>query len=279
MPGQKNGPSSQRPHSHNDPIVQVKNVWFRYDQDGVDVLRGVDLEVQKGELLGIVGGNGTGKTTTLNVIAGLFEPYRGKVKVFGHDLSKRKGQDICGKGLSVLPQDPQTLFTANTVIEDLEIMLPRNTRKSKEGQQRLDYVAKITQITDLLNMHPYDVSGGEQQRVALAKVLLSDPTLLLMDEPTKGMDSFFKAKFAQILDNLRDTGLTVIMVSHDLEFCAKYASRCALFFDGGIVAQGLPREFFSGNSFYTTAANRMSRKIVDGAITVEDVVSLCSQIN
>jgi energy-coupling factor transport system ATP-binding protein len=194
----------------------------------------------------------------------------------GVDIRK-KAADICGKGLSVLPQDPQTLFTAKTVREDLLEMLPNRKAEGQAGQ-RLQEVVELTQIADLLSMHPYDISGGEQQRAALAKVLLSDPSLLLMDEPTKGMDGFFKRSFAALLRQLRSDGLTVIMVSHDLEFCARYASRCALLFDGSVVAGGEPRQFFSGNSFYTTVANRMSRNILDAAITAEDIILQCREM-
>jgi energy-coupling factor transport system ATP-binding protein len=156
-------------------------------------------------------------------------------------------------------------------------MLKFSPLSARERRANVDAAAEETEITGILSAHPYDVSGGEQQRAALAKVLLTDPTLLLLDEPTKGMDSFFKRRFAHILRKLKERGVTVVMVSHDVEFCAEYADRCALFFDGGIVTQNEPRAFFSGNSFYTTAANRMSRGVFRRAITVEDVVRLCRE--
>ena len=133
------------------------------------------------------------------------------------------------------------------------------------------------EITELLDSHPYDLSGGEQQRAALAKVLLTEPKILLLDEPTKGIDSFFKLKFAEIMEKLKAQGVTIIMVSHDVEFCAKYADTVSMFFDGGIVTTNTPNRFFSGNSFYTTAANRMSRHVFSMAVTAEDVVELCRQ--
>jgi energy-coupling factor transport system ATP-binding protein len=124
----------------------------------------------------------------------------------------------------------------------------------------------------LLSSHPYDLSGGEQQRAALAKTLLLRPRILLLDEPTKGFDAEFKAVFADILRKLAEGGAAVIAVSHDVEFCAEYADRCALFFDGSIVTEGTPRAFFSGNSFYTSAANRMARHRFPLAITTNDVI-------
>lgn len=133
----------------------------------------------------------------------------------------------------------------------------------------------LCRLEELLDRHPYDLSGGEQQRAALAKVLLLDPEILLLDEPTKGLDAEFKQVFAEILQVLLRRGVAVLMVSHDIEFCARYAHRCALFFDGGIVTEGAPRDFFSGNSFYTTAANRMARQLLPRVVTAEDVIAAC----
>ena len=136
-------------------------------------------------------------------------------------------------------------------------------------------VAALTDIVPLLDAHPFDLSGGEVQRAALAKVLLNEPRLLLLDEPTKGLDAFFKEKLAALLRSLTARGTTVLMVSHDIEFCASYADRCALFFDGDAVTTNPPRRFFASNSFYTTAANRISRGLFENAVTVEEVVELC----
>ena len=135
-------------------------------------------------------------------------------------------------------------------------------------------VAETCEITHLLDAHPYDLSGGEQQRAALAKVLLTNPKLLLLDEPTKGLDSFFKGKFAEILKKLKAEGITTVLVSHDVEFCAEYADLVGMFFDGQIVTTDTPHRFFGQNSFYTTAANRMSRCVFQNAITAGDVAML-----
>ena len=142
-------------------------------------------------------------------------------------------------------------------------------------ENKIAEIAAICEIENLLDSHPYDLSGGEQQRSALAKVLLTQPKLLLLDEPTKGIDSFFKEKLAAILCKLKDQGMTIVMVSHDVEFCAKYADRVSMFFDGQVLTTDTPRRFFGSNSFYTTAANRMSRHVLSMAVTAEDVVELC----
>ncbi len=148
--------------------------------------------------------------------------------------------------------------------------LPKDQR-----DRRVEQVTALCRLTELLDRHPYDLSGGEQQRAALGKVLLLEPEILLLDEPTKGLDAAFKQSFALFFRTLLTAaGTTVVMVSHDVAFCARYAHRCALFFDGSIVAEGTPRDFFSGNSFYTTSANRMARSLLPLAVTPEDVIAV-----
>ena len=247
--------------------VELDEAFFRYDKQSPDVVKALTLRAYPGELLAILGGNGTGKSTTMGLISGIHRAYRGKVSVLG-----TAPQEVPGK-IALLPQDPQTLFVKNTVIEDLLSVLddaPRDRRKALALEK-----ARLCELTELLERHPYDLSGGEQQRAALCKVLLREPEVLLLDEPTKGLDAEFKRVFARIIRRLCARGVCVIMVSHDAEFCASYASRCAMFFDGAIVAEGTPREFFSSGSFYTTSASRMARGLLPGAITPEDVIAAC----
>ena len=239
--------------------VSVSEAYFRYEKDAPDILRNASLTARAGEFLAILGGNGTGKTTTLRVIAGLSVPYRGEVKVSGR--------------LSLLPQDPQTLFVKKTVYEDLGDVLSGTKLSKEEKDGKIRQISELCRLTGFEDRHPYDLSGGEQQRLALAKTLLTDPEILLLDEPTKGLDAEFKTEFSEILKKLLSSGICIIAVSHDAEFCAEYADRCALFFDGNIAAEGDPEEFFSGNSFYTTAANRISRNIIPNSVTVNDVIN------
>ena len=257
-----------------DPAVELRELWFRYEKDSPDILKGVSCKVPRNRLFAIVGGNGTGKSTTLKAIAGICRPYRGKVFIQGKRIEKYRAAELFQENLAMLPQDPQSLFVHKTVREDLKEMISSG---DKEKEAKLHQVAETCEVTELLESHPYDLSGGEQQRVALAKVLLTEPKILLLDEPTKGIDNFFKQKFAQILDRLKAQGVTIIMVSHDIEFCAKYADTVSMFFDGGIVTTNTPNRFFSGNGFYTTAANRMSRHVFDNTITNEDVIALCQK--
>ncbi|MBR2832791.1 MAG: ATP-binding cassette domain-containing protein [Oscillospiraceae bacterium] len=245
----------------DETVIRAEELWFRYEKDQPDVVKGLSLEVRKGEFYTILGGNGAGKSTTLKLLAGLVEPYRGTIEVSGR--------------LGMLPQDPKTLFVKKTVREDLKEIFRGLRVDSAVQEERLRYIVRLCRLEELLDRHPYDLSGGEQQRAALAKVLLLDPEILLMDEPTKGLDAEFKQILAQILASLVRRGVTIVMVSHDIEFCARYAHRCAMFFDGGIVCSETPRTFFMSNNFYTTSANRMAREIIPDAVTPEDVMTAC----
>ena len=249
------------PAFSNENVITSNELWFKYEKDTPDVVRGLSLTVKKGEFLALLGGNGTGKTTSLKLLAGLLKPYRGEVEMHG--------------SVGVLPQNPQALFVKKTVREDLFEILKGRKLNKQDQEISVARVVQLCRLEELLDRHPYDLSGGEQQRTALAKVLLLDPEVLLMDEPTKGLDAEFKQVFAEILQVLLRKGVTILMVSHDIEFCARYAHRCAMFFDGNIVTESTPQNFFSGNNFYTTSANRMARAFVPEAVTPEDLIEVC----
>ena len=249
-----------------DPALCLRQVWFRYEKDSPDVLRGVELTVPRGCIFAIVGGNGAGKTTTLKAACGICKPYRGQVEIFGKPLKRYRPGELYRGCAAMLPQDPKSLFVGKTLREDLEEMC--------RDSEQIQTVAQTCAVAGLLDSHPYDLSGGEQQRAALAKVLLTQPRLLFLDEPTKGMDCFFKGKFAKILQTLKSRGMTLVLVSHDVEFCAEYADLVSMFFDGQIVTTDTPRRFFGQNSFYTTAANRMSRCVFRNAVTADEVTAL-----
>ncbi|MEE0264260.1 MAG: ATP-binding cassette domain-containing protein [Acutalibacteraceae bacterium] len=245
----------------DDIALSADNIWFRYEKDSPDVLKGFSVELKKGDFYALLGGNGAGKSTTLKVISDILTAYRGEVQVNGR--------------LAHLPQNPQTLFVKRTVREDLYEVFKGNKMSKEEKDEQVARVVKLCELSSFIDRHPYDISGGEQQRTALAKVLLTSPDVLLLDEPTKGFDAEFKISFANILKKLLRQGVTILMVSHDVAFCAEYAHHCGMFFDGNIVAEGTPREFFSGNSFYTTPANRMARHLIPNAVTVEDITYCC----
>lgn len=261
------------------PAIEVKEVWFRYEKESADVIRDLSFQVKKSEFYAVVGGNGTGKSTTLSLLCRIRAPYRGKIILDGQDIRKFSDRELYNGYLGVLPQNPQSLFLKKTVLEDLYSVIGGKKEKTSpeypinmKKEKAIEGIVSLTHLEGLLERHPYDLSGGEQQRLALAKVLLLRPKILLMDEPTKGMDAEYKEELGEILKKLQQHGITIFMISHDVEFVAEYADRVGLFFEGNIVTNKETREFFAGNSFYTTAANRMARQFFPEAVTGRDVV-------
>lgn len=252
-------PPEEYVHSKN-VALEFSGVYFRYSREQEDVLRGLELKVYENEIFCLLGGNGSGKSTALAAAAGLIKPYAGNIRVFGKKVTDR---EFARAGLlTLLPQDVQTVFLKSTVRAELA------DANVTEGA--------LTQELDcLMDRHPYDLSGGQQQLLALAKALAARPRLLLLDEPTRGLDAGAKAEFVSVLRKLRDGGMTVVLVTHDAELAAEISDRCALFFRGEIIADDVPRRFFSGNSFYTTAANRICRGYYDLVATVDDAARIC----
>ena len=270
----------KRQKENTPPAIQMKDVWFRYEKDSPDVIQDLSLEVKKGEFYALVGGNGTGKSTTLSLLGRVHQPYSGRIYLDGKDLRSFSDRELYCGYLGVMPQNPQSIFLKKTVLEDLYSVIGGKKEKpsseypiSMKKEKAIEGIVSLTHLEGLLNRHPYDLSGGEQQRLALAKVLLLRPKILLMDEPTKGMDAEYKEEIGKILCKLKQHGMTIFMISHDVEFVAEYADRVGLFFEGNVVTSQNTREFFSGNNFYTTAANRMARQLFPDAVTGKDVIT------
>lgn len=263
------------PAASADTVLELRDVWFRYEKEKNDILRGANLQVRQGELLAVLGDNGAGKSTLLAVLSGALRPYRGKVLAADKELRQYKGGALYRRFLSCLPQNPQTVFVADTLRKELDEV------KNCLGLTREDYEKKREALCDrlgiahLLDRHPYDLSGGQQQKAALAKILLLEPKLLLLDEPTKGIDPAGKQELIRIFRELRREGLTLLLVTHDVEFAAESADRCGLLFDGDVVGLDRPEVFFSENHFYTTAASRISRGVFKQAVTCNQVSALC----
>lgn len=266
-----------RPRPETPPVLQADGLCFRYEKDAPDVLRELSLSVHGGEIFALLGGNGAGKTTTLHLLAGLEKPYRGTIRILGKKMKDYKNGALYRGCLSLLPQSPRTVFLKDTVREDYRQLLEAHGVKAGEQAEKIDAMAARLDIAPLLDRHPYDLSGGEQQKCALGKLLLTDPKILLLDEPTKGLDAEYKERLRTLLHALRAEGRTIVLVTHDVEFAAAVADRCALFFDGEVIADGAPNEFFSGNHFYTTAASRIARAVFPNAVLCEEVVALCRE--
>lgn len=259
-----------------EAAVRIKNLFYSYDGKEY-VLKSLNLKVSKGSFFALLGANGAGKTTLLSLIGGLLKTKKGRLELFGKNIEKYSSAELYRQNVAVLPQNCEALFAGPTIFDDLENILKCDKMPKNEIQKRIDEVGEFCEIVPLLSSHPYDVSGGELERAALAAVLLKRPKLLLLDEPTKGLDNLFKKQLAKKLRSLCESGVTVIMVSHDTEFCAEYCDECALIFDGECVLQKNAHDFFAGNCFYTTAAGKMTRGIFDSAVTESEVLALCKK--
>lgn len=262
---------------NTEDIITLKDVFFRYEKGGNDILSSTNLSIKKGEHFCILGGNGSGKTTTLKILAGLLKPYRGKVIIDNNKMTKKTTADFNRLGVAMLPQNPESVFLKSRVIDDYTELCKIKGIEKSDYEDKINSVAEKLGIKDLLENHPYDLSGGEIQKCALGKVLISEPKILLLDEPTKGVDAYSKLSLSKILQEIKSDGVTIITVTHDVEFASIVADRCGLFFDGEVLSSLVPQEFFSKNNFYTTASSRISRDKFANAVTVDDVVSLIKE--
>ncbi|WP_429950908.1 ABC transporter ATP-binding protein [Enterococcus sp. AZ101] len=249
--------------------IQLKNCWFRYEKKSRDILAGIDFEVYTGEIFSLVGGNGSGKTTLLKVIAGILDCYHGKLSLFEQSIKKNKGV------VGYLPQESQMLFLKDSVIEEYKMYLQNQNVAEEDQKIRIKNVTTLLDLTKILTQHPLDLSGGECQRAALGKLFLTDSKILLLDEPTKGIDNFEKKQLIKLLKELSKQGKTILVVTHDLDFAAELSDRCGLLFQNKLVTTAEPTAFFSHHTFYTTAASRISRDNFEGLVTTEQVIKAC----
>ncbi|MGI6005100.1 MAG: ABC transporter ATP-binding protein [Christensenellales bacterium] len=276
-PAQNHGKPAPPQREEKPPVVELKDVWFRYERHLPDILRGVNLTVRPGQWVSVLGGNGSGKTTLLKVIAAQQRAYKGKIDIGGKKQREYKGSELYRRNLALLPQNPQDVFVKATLLEDYgEICRVMGDRR-KEAEEKIETAARQAGVEHLLGRHPYDLSGGEQQKAALGKLLLLEPRVLLLDEPTKGIDAHAKRELSGILRRLLEKGAAVLMVTHDVEFAAEYSGRCAMLFDAELSPAESPADFFGGNQFYTTAANRMARHLFPLAVTCAGVIAACRE--
>lgn len=274
-PLEKSAAFTKKENAKPTPLVNAESVFFRFGKNSEDVLNNLSLNVYEGELLSIVGGNGAGKTTLLRLLSGIIRPYNGRIAYANPDLR-----------LVYLPQNPQSMFAFDTVIEDLLFVAGElgagkrflySSGLSKVASEnispKLSAVIERLNIGNFLTRHPFDLSFGELQRAALAMILLKQPRVILLDEPTKGVDAHSKVGTAALLKSLCAEGVAVVSVTHDIEFAAEHSDRCAMLFDGRIIDAGTPARFFSGNICYTTVAHRIAGSVFPHAVTCEEVIS------
>lgn len=251
-----------RPLSREIPpenvALSVKDLWFRYSKSSPFVLRGVDFEVHSGRIAAIVGGNGSGKSTLLSALSGVRKPERGRV------ANPRKLH------VALMAQNPKTLFVHDRLIDDMMEW----SKMGSYSEHDVDEMLKRFALEDKREQHPYDLSGGEIQKAALAKILLLDPDVLLLDEPVKGIDALAKAQIGEILTDLAlNEGKAILFTAHDLEFVSEVAHTCSMMFGCEITCTQDAHGFFVGNLFYSTPTARISRGMLEGCVTTADVAA------
>lgn len=242
----------KKTHFEGKTVLSISHLYAGYEKEK-DVLSNLSVEVKEGEIFAAVGANGSGKSTLLSCMVKQMK-FDGKLK--------------CKKKIVYMPQDPTLLFVKDQLFEDLLEM-------GKEKEVKIDKLLEMADLMREKKSHPYDLSGGQQQMAALIKVILADPEILLLDEPTKGMDREHSRKFGELLRKLTDQGKTIFIVSHDLEFCAEYADRVGMMFDGKIEGIDEPSKFFTQNYFYTTECAKITRDFEKVIVLPQEVVNVC----
>ena len=276
---------------NRNALISMNGIYFAYEKEKL-ILKNVDFELEKGDFVSLIGGNGVGKSTFLQLLVGILKPIKGKVKY-------KKGIK-----LAYVHQNPMIHFSKDNVKEEfLESILESNLLNNNSvgfNKETYDNLLKMTNeefiesdilnglefdsiefkfkelieffdICDLIDKHPYDCSGGEQQKIVIVKALLKNADVLVLDEPTKGLDPISSKNLANILNSLRDNGITILMTSHDLDFVANNCKRCLMLFDKDIQIDDDPKVIFAENNFYTTFVNRMVKDYVPEIVTLDDL--------
>ncbi len=235
------------------------------------VLEAIDLPIHAGELVALMGRNGSGKTTLLRSLMGFHRPQSGRIMLFGRDVTGAEPAEI-GRTVGYLPQQPGTILFAERLIDELRFTLKHRPQSRAGIVETLDRLG----LTGLAERHPRDLSGGERERAALAAILVGSPRVLLLDEPTRGMDAWRKAALGELLKDLRREGVAVVLATHDVELVARYATRVVLLGDREIVADGPPAEVLAGSLTFSTQVN----KLFGGAwLTVDQVLAAAHTVS
>ena len=264
-------------------VLRAENLvrdYVQYGEDGekkkeIHVLKGLNFSIQRQEFVGIMGRSGCGKTTLLKLLGMIDRQTGGKLFFEEHDtedLWKDEFADIRRRKIGFVFQD---FYLMDSLSVRENIMLPKilDKKSAKECMEESQKYAEQFGITHLMNKKPYELSGGEKQRVAISRALINNPDLILADEPTGNLDSKSGDVVIHTLSHInRELGKTIVMVSHDLDFCGQYADRCGLFAQGNLIGVNKVRKFFTKNKFYTTSVNKMAGRSIENAVNKEDVV-------
>ena len=260
-PGWKACPAAAAP---GEAMVRLMGVSVR--RDGRQVLRDVDLTAVAGDLVAIMGRNGSGKTTLLRTVFGFERPERGEVETAGLDMRRHDPVEL-GRRAAYLPQRSGSMLFNETVLAELDFTRHHRRRTADDG-----WLIDAMDIAELLDRDPRDLSEGERLRAALAASLVGAPEVVVLDEPTRGMDGQQRTRLHHVLGELRRRGVCVLLATHDTELAARAASRVVLLGDGEIVADGPPREILAGSLTFSTGLNRL---LGGGFLTLDDIDADC----
>jgi energy-coupling factor transport system ATP-binding protein len=255
-------------------VLEVEDAWFAYE-NGREALKGANLTVAGGDFLVILGENAAGKSTLLKLIAGILKPGRGRLTILGED-TRRSNPASMARKIGYLSQNPNDYLFEDTVEEEIRFTL-NNLGRADQGM--VDGILEKLDLTGVRGANPRDLSGGERQRVAMASVLVAGPELLLLDEPTRGMDYSLKNELGTLLQEQNQQGLTTVLVTHDVEFAAEYARQVAVMFDGRIVAAGSKYQVLAGSAFYSPQIARLFNDIADNVLTVGDALETIRNVD
>lgn len=270
-------PKMSKNDGKNTAALSLKGVYFAYSKSENDIIFDCSLTVNEGEILTVVGENGCGKSTLIKLICGILPTIKGKIELFGKSIKKYDSASLHGKTVSYLPQNPLNVFVEDTVKLDFENYLKNLDYKKQDIDEIISKNANEFEIEDLLDKNPMDLSGGEQQKCAFAKIMLCCPKILLLDEPTKGLDAIYKKHLCDKIKSIGKSGVAVIIVTHDLDFAADVSDETALLFNSQIVSKEKTDKFFLSNEYFTTEAIKLSRGIFDGCVNENDIKCALTQ--
>jgi len=225
-------------------LIEFKDLIYRYEDSTVNALDGVTFEIERGECVSILGENGSGKTTLIKHINGLLKPTKGSVRVDGKYTSDVTIANLAKK-VGFVFQNPDHMIFADTVVEEISFG-PKNFGIDKEEmERRVDEVLSFTRLDTYRESHPMALSGGEKQRLALASIIVSEPDILILDEPTTGLDYKSVNSMINLIRELHDKGKTIILITHDMGLVSHVAERVLLMKEGKILKDGTLKDVFS----------------------------------
>lgn len=260
-----------------EPVVRVENLWHSYG-GGIPSLCGIDVEFATGDIVAVIGENGSGKTTLVKAIAGILKPARGKIVLKGRnieEMDRREISAICG----MVMQNPEAHLISRTPRVELELTCEAAGLKREEAARRISKTLEVLGIETLSSTPTEELSCGQRELVAIASVIVRDPDLLILDEPTRGLDPSVKERLAFLLAKRKEQGKTTIVVTHDLEFVAEFSDRVIMLAGGRLVTQGEMREVLSDSIFYTTQYNRCFRGFDDSVVTKADALRVLRELS